>query len=81
MHTTIQNKRMKTILTTATLFILFSSACKGKDDPSEIAIGSIISIDNIKDTRSSTQTTEFKFYVTVSPVSTKEITVQYKTIF
>jgi len=79
MHTTIQNKRMKTILTTATLFILFSSACKGKDDPSEIAIGSIISIDNIKDTRSSTQTTEFKFYVTVSPVSTKEITVQYKT--
>ncbi|HEY5507171.1 MAG TPA: hypothetical protein VIK29_00765, partial [Paludibacter sp.] len=70
---------MKTIILTASLFVLFSSACKGKDDPSEIGVGSILSIDNIKDTRSSSQTTEFTFYVTVSPVSSKEITVQYKT--
>lgn len=68
MHTKTQNKqRMKTIILTTSLFLLFSSACKGKDDPSEIAVGSIISIDNVKYTRSSTQTTEFKFYVTVSP--------------
>lgn len=79
MYPKTQSKQMKTIISTISLFLLFSVACKGKDDPSDINTGPVLSIDNIKDTRSSLQTTEFTFYVTVSPVSSKEITVQYKT--
>ena len=64
----------KTIYCIGLIILLVS--CKSK---TETEIMPILSIDNYSDTRSATQSTTFRFYVNVSPVSAKNITVQYKT--
>ena len=70
---------IKKIICLINLILLFCS-CSGSSNSAEANVTSKLSITNVTHERNSNQTTSYRFTINVTPTSSKEITVNYKTV-